>query len=91
MRTCRTEAQQLVLDDAGVRELHLALLTDAPAPAVDPLQLWSLRERVKRRETTSFSRDDWALLLSDPETCGRCLKGWHSLSAALTSPQQTGV
>ena len=61
-------AQQLVLDDARVRELQLVLLRDAPAPAVDPLLLWSLRERVKRRETASFSRDDWALLLSDPES-----------------------
>jgi membrane glycosyltransferase len=61
-------AQQLVLDDARVRELHLALLKDTPPPVVDPLLLWSLRERAKRRETASFSRDDWALLLSDIET-----------------------
>jgi membrane glycosyltransferase len=61
-------AQQLVLDDARVRELHLALLKDTPPPAVDPLLLWSLRERAKRRETATFSRDDWALLLSDVET-----------------------
>ncbi|HEY1877914.1 MAG TPA: hypothetical protein VGG66_10610, partial [Rhizomicrobium sp.] len=61
-------AQQLVLDDARVRELHLALLKDMPPPAVDPLQLWSLREKVRRHETASFSRDDWALLLSDIET-----------------------
>ncbi len=54
-------AQHLVLEDARVRELHLALLKDAPAPAVDPLLLWSLRERAKRRETASFSRDDWTL------------------------------
>jgi membrane glycosyltransferase len=62
------QAQQLVLDDARVRELHLALLRDTPAPAVDPLLLWALRERLKRRETASFSRDDWTVLLSDPET-----------------------
>ncbi len=61
-------AQQLVLDDARVRGLHLALLKDTPPPVVDPLLLWSLRERVRRRETASFSRDDWTLLLSDPET-----------------------
>jgi membrane glycosyltransferase len=66
--TLSDQAQQLVLDDARVRELHLALLADTPAPPVDPLLLWSLRERVKRRETASFSRDDWTLLLSDPET-----------------------
>jgi membrane glycosyltransferase len=29
-------AQQLVLDDARVRELHLALLKDTPPPAVEP-------------------------------------------------------
>ena len=61
-------AQHLVLEDARVRELHLALLKDAPAPAVDPLLLWSLREKLARRETASFSREDWALLLSDGET-----------------------
>lgn len=60
--------QFLVLDDARVRELHLALLKDMPAPAVDPLLLWALREKIKRRETASFSRDDWTLLLSDSET-----------------------
>jgi membrane glycosyltransferase len=62
------QAQQLVLNDARVRELHLALLRDTPAPAVDPLLLWALREKVKRRETAGLSRDDWALLLSDPES-----------------------
>jgi membrane glycosyltransferase len=62
------QAQQLVLDDARVRELHLALLENAPPPPVDPLLLWSLRERAKRRELASFSREDWALLLSDPES-----------------------
>ena len=62
------QAQKLVLDDARVRDLHLALLKDAPAPAVDPLQLWSLRERARRSEIASFSRDDWLLLLSDAET-----------------------
>ena len=62
------QAQLLVLDDARVRGLHLALLKDAAPPAVDPLLLWSLRERIRRHETASFSRDDWTLLLSDSET-----------------------
>ena len=62
------QAQQLVLSDARVRELHLALLKDAPPPAIDPLLLWSLRERAMRRETANFSRDDWTLLLSDAES-----------------------
>jgi membrane glycosyltransferase len=58
---------QLVLEDAKVRDLHLALLAETPLPAVDPLKLWSLRERALRGETAAFSREDWALLLSDPE------------------------
>ncbi|HEX4178494.1 MAG TPA: hypothetical protein VHY57_08655, partial [Rhizomicrobium sp.] len=62
------QAQRLVLDDVRVRELHLALLKDTPPPVVDPLRLWSLRERAKRNEIANFSRDDWVLLLSDPET-----------------------
>ncbi len=61
-------AQRLVLEDARVRALHLALLKDAPPPPVDPLLLWSLRERARRHESASFSRDDWSLLLSDTET-----------------------
>jgi membrane glycosyltransferase len=62
------QGHQLVLDDARVRELHLALLKDTPPPEVDPLLVWSLRERAKRNETASFSREDWTLLLSDAET-----------------------
>jgi len=58
---------QLVLEDAKVRDLHLALLAETPLPTLDPLKLWSLRERVLRGETAAFSREDWALLLSDPE------------------------
>jgi membrane glycosyltransferase len=58
---------ELVLEDARVRDLHLTLLADAPAPAADPLRLWSLREHARRRDTAQFSREDWALLLSDSE------------------------
>lgn len=58
---------ELVLEDAQVRDLHLALLADAPAPTADPLRLWSLREHARRRDTAQFSREDWALLLSDSE------------------------
>jgi membrane glycosyltransferase len=61
------EAQHLVLEDAGVRGLHLALLAEAPAPAADPVRLGLLRAQAARRETAGFSRDDWALLLSDSE------------------------
>jgi membrane glycosyltransferase len=61
------EAQQLVLDDARVRDLHLALLAGAPVPFCDPARLRQLRAQAVRRETTGFSRDDWNLLLSDSE------------------------
>jgi membrane glycosyltransferase len=61
------EAQQLVLDDVRVRDLHLALLAGAPVPFCDPARLDRLRAQAVRRETTGFSRDDWNLLLSDSE------------------------
>jgi membrane glycosyltransferase len=60
-------APELVLEDARVRDLHLALLAETPAPAGDPTRLNVLRERAARRETAGFSRDDWTLLLSDSE------------------------
>jgi len=58
---------EMVLDDPRIRDLHLALLEGAPAPLADPLRLWSLREHARRRDTADFSREDWALLLSDSE------------------------
>jgi membrane glycosyltransferase len=58
---------EMILNDARVRDLHLALLAETPLPPVDPLKLWSLRERVRRGDTAAFSRDEWSLLLSDPE------------------------
>jgi len=60
------DPQQLVLKDPAVRQLHLALLNGAPPPA-DPLQVWSVWERVRRRGPGALSREDWALLLSDAE------------------------
>jgi membrane glycosyltransferase len=60
-------APELGLEDAAVRDLHLALLAETPAPVADPLKLWSLREQVRRGDTAAFSRDDWTLLLSDSE------------------------
>jgi len=60
-------APELVLDDPRVRDLHLALLEGARPPPVDPLRLWSLWEHARRRDTADFSREDWALLLSDSE------------------------
>jgi membrane glycosyltransferase len=62
-----TDVRQLVLEDARVRDLHLALLADA-VPPTDRTRLGVLLEQVARRETAAFSRDDWALLLSDAES-----------------------
>ncbi len=61
------DARQLVLEDARVRALHLALLADVPAPQ-DRLRLWALCEQAARKDTSRFSRDDWVLLLSDAES-----------------------
>jgi membrane glycosyltransferase len=61
------ETQQLVLEDARVRDLHLALLAGAPAPSGDSARLGVLWAQAARRETAGFSRDDWSLLLSDAE------------------------
>jgi len=61
------DARHLVLEDAGVRALHLSLLKGTPAPE-DRMRLWALREQAARKETARFTREDWALLLSDPES-----------------------
>ena len=61
-----TDTRQLVLEDRAVRDLHLALLSGTPPPE-DQARLGVLREQAARRETAGFSRDDWALLLSDSE------------------------
>ncbi len=60
-------SQHLVLEDARVRDLHLALLAGAPSAGGDSARLGVLRAQAARRETTGFSREDWALLLSDAE------------------------
>jgi len=62
------DVRHLVLEDARVRALHLALLAGTPAPPGDPVRLGELRDRATRRETAGFSREDWTLLLSDPES-----------------------
>jgi membrane glycosyltransferase len=61
------DTRQLVLDDAKVRDLHLALLAGTPPPD-DRQRLGVLLDSARRRETAAFSRDDWALLLSDSES-----------------------
>jgi membrane glycosyltransferase len=60
------EPQRLVLENPAVRELHLALLNGAQ-PAADPLQIWSARERLRRRGPSDLSNEDWRLLLSDSD------------------------
>jgi membrane glycosyltransferase len=64
-----SHSPRLVLDDAAVRGLHLALLSGMrPAPAQDRARLALLLESARRRDTSGFSRDDWTALLSDPES-----------------------
>jgi membrane glycosyltransferase len=60
------DARQLVLEDRKVRDLHLALLSGTPQPE-DQVRLGVLREQAARRDTAGFSRDDWAMILSDSE------------------------
>lgn len=62
------DVRALVLEDAGLRKLHLALLADMPtvAPA-DPARLAQLRAKAARREIAGFTREDWAMVLSDAE------------------------
>jgi membrane glycosyltransferase len=64
-----SDAPRLVLDDAGVRGLHLALLSDAPAaPLADPARQAWLLASARARDTGGFSREDWTALLSDAES-----------------------
>jgi membrane glycosyltransferase len=57
----------LVVENPAVRALHLALLGPASQPAADRARLGHLQEKAQARDTAAFSRDDWALLLSDAE------------------------
>jgi membrane glycosyltransferase len=58
---------RLVVENPAVRALHLALLGPARPPVSDPARLSRLREKAQARDMAGFSRDDWALLLSDAE------------------------
>ena len=60
-------SQNLVLEDAAVRDLHLALLAGTPLANGDSARLGVLRAQAARRDTAGFSREDWTLLLSDTE------------------------
>jgi membrane glycosyltransferase len=61
------DLRRMVLDDADVRSLHLALLQQSPPPPVlPPEKLAALAQAALRRETGEFSKSDWMALLSDP-------------------------
>jgi membrane glycosyltransferase len=61
--------RRLVLEDAGVRQLHLAMLQESPPPLELPREkLQELAEAARRKDTQGFSRAEWVALLSDPET-----------------------
>ncbi len=61
-----TDTRQLVLEDRAVRDLHLALLSGTPPPE-DQARLGCCASRRRGAKPRAFSRDDWALLLSDSE------------------------
>jgi membrane glycosyltransferase len=64
-----TDYRRLVLDDPKVMALHLRLLSESPPEAQAPNpDLSALAEAARRRDTASFSRQDWMALLSDPES-----------------------
>ena len=59
--------RRLVLDDASVRQLHLAMLRESPPLVELPRErLQALADAARRKDTSGFSRADWIALLSDP-------------------------
>ena len=61
-----TDFRQLVLEDPAVMALHMRLLQEAPPLVGTPrMRLSELAEAARRRDTDSFSRQDWVALLSD--------------------------
>jgi membrane glycosyltransferase len=61
--------RRLVLEDAGVRDLHLSMLLETqPPPVLPPEKLAALAAAAKRRDTAGFSKGDWIALLSDPQS-----------------------
>jgi membrane glycosyltransferase len=60
--------RQLVLEDPVILALHMRLLQDAPSLVEMPrARLTELADAARRRDTESFSRQDWVALLSDSE------------------------
>ena len=67
--SARTDLRQLVLEDPAVLALHMRLLQEAPPLVGTPrMRLSELAEAARRRDTDSFSRQDWVALLSDTES-----------------------
>ena len=61
--------RRLVLEDASVQSLHLAMLRESqPMHDMPPEKLASLAEAARRRDTAGFTRADWIALLSDPRS-----------------------
>jgi membrane glycosyltransferase len=68
--------RRLVLEDEGVRRLHLAILSEAlPPPSLPPEKLAELAQAARRRDTAGFSRADWIALLSDPDSIVQASSG----------------
>ena len=64
-----SDYHRLVLEDPSVMALHLRLLREAPPELSLPrVQLAALAEAARRRDTESFTRQDWLALLSDAES-----------------------
>jgi membrane glycosyltransferase len=83
--------RQLVLDDPEIRALHLRLLEEIPPPREAPHPaLAALIDAARRRETGSFSRQDWVALLSDSESlaalAGASFRPAHIVDAAAIFP-----
>jgi membrane glycosyltransferase len=64
-----SDYRRMVLEDPSVMALHLRLLREAPPELSMPrVQLAALAEAARRRDTESFTRQDWVALLSDAES-----------------------
>jgi membrane glycosyltransferase len=80
-----TDYRQLVLDDPAVRALHLQLLQEVPPPEeMSREKITALADAARRRDTKTFSRQDWIALLSDSES----LEAAHHALPLPPSPSQ---
>ena len=67
-RAQAADARALVLEDARVRDLHLALLAGRASAAGPRCGCGPCASRRRARIPRAFRRDDWTLLLSDAES-----------------------